>query len=157
LESIVQRIAPHAFVFASSVRLHRVRDRLLWSALRGLAGAERAVANQSNRVERAAPGLLIRRAEQRLQDLADLLPTVVKHRLTLSVQQMRGQQERLAAMSYKSVLGRGFSITRLKQGRDVVRSLRQLRDRMRVLTEVSDGQFESEVVNLQQLELFEPE
>jgi hypothetical protein len=37
----------------------------------------------------------------------------------------------------------------------VVRSVSQLRDRQRIVTEVADGHFESDVVNLRQLELFD--
>ena len=58
-------------------------------------------------------------------------------------------------MSYKSVLGRGFSITRLKRGRQVVRGRGQVTDGDRIKTETADGEFESEVLNLRQLELFD--
>ena len=66
-----------------------------------------------------------------------------------------GQEQRLGAMSYKSVLNRGFSITRTKKGGRVIRSTDQLKDRQRVVTELVDSEFESEVVNLSQLELFD--
>ena len=58
-------------------------------------------------------------------------------------------------MSYKSVLNRGFSNTRTKKGGRVIRSTDQLKDRQRVVTELVDSEFESEVVNLSQLELFD--
>ncbi len=58
-------------------------------------------------------------------------------------------------MSYKGTLRRGFSITRLKKGGCVVRSSREVSDGMRLVTETADGEFESQVVNLDQLELFE--
>jgi hypothetical protein len=37
----------------------------------------------------------------------------------------------------------------------VVRSVRDLEDRQRLVTELADGAFDSEVINLEQLELFE--
>ena len=43
----------------------------------------------------------------------------------------------------------------MKKRREVVRGTGQVRDGDRILTETSDGEFESQVVNLQQLELFE--
>jgi exonuclease VII large subunit len=58
-------------------------------------------------------------------------------------------------MSYRSTLGRGFSITRIKKGGIVVRQASQVRDGTRVVTEVADGEFESRVVDQDQLELFE--
>ena len=57
-------------------------------------------------------------------------------------------------MSYKRVLNRGYSIIRMKKRRGVVRTTGELKDGDRVVTELSDGEFESEVVNLKQLELF---
>ena len=92
---------------------------------------------------------------EKLSRLNRSLPAAVDHRLSLARHRLRGQEERLAAMGYKSVLGRGFSITRLKKRRTVVRGVGQLNDRVRIVTELADGGFESEVVNLNQLELFE--
>ena len=79
----------------------------------------------------------------------------MRHRLSLLHERFQSQEARLKAVSHESVLARGFSVTRTKKGRKVVRSVRDVRDRERVVTQVSDGEFESEVVNLNQLELFE--
>ncbi|MFQ5512750.1 MAG: exodeoxyribonuclease VII large subunit, partial [Candidatus Krumholzibacteriia bacterium] len=65
------------------------------------------------------------------------------------------REDVLAAMSYKSVLGRGFSITRRKKGRDVVRSVGQVYDGDTIITQLRDGEFESQVRNLRQWELFD--
>ncbi len=48
-----------------------------------------------------------------------------------------------------------LTITRSKKGRGVVRSVRDLDDRQRIVTELADGEFEADVVNLKQLELFD--
>ena len=70
-------------------------------------------------------------------------------------ERVRSQETLLAAVSHKNVLARGFSITRLKKGRMILRSVRELKDRQRLVTQLADGEFESEAVNIKQLELFE--
>ena len=67
---------------------------------------------------------------------------------------LNATEGRLQALSYKGVLGRGFSITRTKTGRKVVRSAADLSDDQVVLTELSDGEVESRIINRKQLELF---
>jgi exonuclease VII large subunit len=75
--------------------------------------------------------------------------------LTLLNQRLASQEALLGAVSHQNVLARGFSITRLKKGRKIVRSVVELTDRQRLVTQVSDGEFESETVNVNQRELFE--
>ena len=82
------------------------------------------------------------------------LDRAMRHRLTLCGERIEAQQQRLRAVGYESVLARGFSVTRRKKGRRVLRSVGDLRDCDRVVTQLADGEFESEVVNRTQLELF---
>ena len=83
------------------------------------------------------------------------MPLAIRHRLSLLHERVRRKEDLLTALSYKSVLGRGFSVTRLKKGRRIIRSAGQLKDRDRIVTELADGDVESDVVNLDQLELFD--
>ncbi len=116
---------------------------------------EQQVDELSLRLERSGPATTIPGLAERAKRLGRLLPAAMHRRLVFANEQLRGSGERLAALSYKSVLGRGFSITRTKKGRLVVRSPKQLEDHMHLVTEVADGEFESRVVNLKQLELFD--
>jgi len=75
--------------------------------------------------------------------------------MTLLNQRLSSQEALLAAVSHPNVLARGFSITRLKKGRKIVRSVAELTDRQRLVTQVSDGEFESEARNIEQMDLFE--
>ena len=106
-------------------------------------------------LERICPGNTLRRLGDLTGRLVGLLNTAIGHRLALCTEQLRRQNDVLGAMGYKSVLGRGFSITRLKKGRTLIRSRGQLRDGQRIVTQVADGEFESQVVDRSQLELFE--
>jgi len=132
VEPIVQRIAPHAVLLRT---LSRLRDAEL-------------------RLASASPAALAKRLREKAEHLSAKVATAMRHRLALENSAIDQQDARLAALSYKSVLGRGFSITRTGKGRAVVRSVTALRDGQRVVTEVTDGTFESDVVNLRQLELF---
>ena len=155
LEQTVQRIAPHTYLLKTAVRLSNAEHRLRWAVARRSAGAERTLREWAERLEREAPARVVPRLTEEVRRRAEALPAVMGRRLLLLTEQVRRREEVLAALSYRSVLGRGFSITRMKKGRKVVRSVGQLRDHDRIATELPDGEFEANVVNLSQLELFE--
>ncbi|RME36286.1 MAG: hypothetical protein D6788_11895, partial [Planctomycetota bacterium] len=77
------------------------------------------------------------------------------HRIRLDGERVRRQADKLTAMGYKSVLNRGFSITRLRRGGRIVRSADEVADGQVLVTEVADGRFESRVINRTQKELFD--
>lgn len=72
------------------------------------------------------------------------LHTVGQHRLDVTQHHLRQLQTRLELLSPLAVLNRGYSITRLPDGR-VVRSVHQVRAGEIVHTRVSDGEFVSTV------------
>lgn len=152
--SLIQRIQPATFAAKRAVdltlaihRLHRGGDRRLREAERMLAGADRALyaASPVHRLGRARDGLT-----SALQRVGVALAHSHKRRQA----SLRATEGRLQALSYKGVLGRGFSITRAKTGRKVIRSAAGLADDQVLLTELSDGEVESRIINRSQLELF---
>ncbi|UCC29129.1 MAG: exodeoxyribonuclease VII large subunit [Phycisphaerales bacterium] len=154
LEPVIQRIAPHTHLLKRAVELRDAEHRLRWAISTHLARAERPVSRCERRLDRVSPENVIPRFADRSGRAADALSAAMRHRLSLHQECLRRCEQRLKAMGYQSVLGRGFSISRTKKGRVIVRSLNQLNDGQRVVTQVTDGEFESEVVNLKQLELF---
>ncbi len=155
LESIVRRIAPWSFLWRTSVRLKDAEHRLRWVITARFALVEQRWSRVRDRVRQASPVYPLKAAQAKLERIAEQLPLAVHHRWIMGRAALNRGADVLAALSYRSVLQRGFSITRTKRGRAVVRSLAELADRDRVVTELMDGEFESEVVNLRQLELFE--
>lgn len=155
LEPVIQRIAPHTHLLKRAVELRDAEHRLRWAISTHLARSERFINRCVRRLDRVSPENVIPRFSDRSGRAADALSAAMRHRLSLHQECLRRYEQRLKAMGYQSVLGRGFSITRAKKGRKIVRSLNQLNDGQRVVTQVMDGEFESEVVNLKQLELFE--
>ena len=151
----LSRIAPDRYLLRTAVRLRDVRHRLCRVMTRRLAEAQRLCLAGARRMERGSPNGVLPILAEELRGRADALAALMCHHVALMNERVRRQEEVLAALSYKSVLGRGFSITRKKKGRQVVRSVGRLRDRERIVTELADGEFEAEIVNLNQLELFE--
>jgi len=155
LEQVVQRIAPHAYLLRLSNRLGDAERDLKLSTSRRFSAADRRLTGTEARLERTSPGRRLPRLAERVEGAKHSVEVSIVHRLATLTATVRSREELLNAMSYKSVLGRGFSITRLKRGRQVVRGTGQVTDGDRIKTETADGEFESEVLNLRQLELFD--
>jgi exodeoxyribonuclease VII large subunit len=79
------------------------------------------------------------------------LRTRLAHRRGL----LRLRMEAIASCNPTQVLRRGYSITRNARTRELIRSVRQLRAHMRIMTEVADGQFRSTADDPRQPELFD--
>ncbi|MFQ5461413.1 MAG: exodeoxyribonuclease VII large subunit [Phycisphaerae bacterium] len=155
LDAILQRIAPHRFVARTAMRLQDLHFRLekrFARRLHMLLGRADAL---EGRLQRTGPASRLGGLLTETMGLERRMQQGIAHRAQLAEEFLRRNEQRLDAMSHVSVLRRGFSITRHKKGGQVVRSTQDLRDRQRLVTELAEGEVESEVVNLRQLELFE--
>jgi exodeoxyribonuclease VII large subunit len=155
LEPVVARIAPHAYLRHKADTLGAARSRLRESARRALLRALQFMYSAERRLERATPFHRTQLLAERVTRLSAMLPSLMRHRVRLLNGTVGSIAGRLEAGSHRRVLSRGYSVTRTKKGRKVVRSVRDLEDRQRLVTELADGAFDSEVINLEQLELFE--
>lgn len=155
LEPVVQRIAPHTYLLRTGVLLRDAEHALRWAISRRLTGYTTLVTDHHGRLGRVSPAYRVQRRVEQVVRLGTSLPAALAQRLTLLNQRLTSQEALLAAVSHQNVLARGFSITRLKKGRKIVRSVADLTDRQRLVTQVTDGEFESETVNVNQRELFE--
>jgi len=103
-------------------RLERLKFRLRWAlGYRSKSGAE-ALAGLAGRLRAVHP----------------------RHRLALARRNVAAIHRQLEAMSYRSALMRGFSVTRLRGGA-ILRSAGQVRAGQSVETELADGRFRSVV------------
>jgi exodeoxyribonuclease VII large subunit len=154
-EALVRRIAPHDYLRRTAAALDRA-DHALWLALsRRITRAERTVGGMTERLARLPLLSRLMRAQQQTEHLSSTIPSALRHRLSVALANVDGLEKLLHAVSHQSVLARGYSITRLKKGRVIVRSARDVADGDRLVTHVSDGEFESRAVNINQMELFE--
>ncbi len=133
VEVTLGRIRPDVFAARQREKLLEVGNRLRWVSSRRVVIGERLLAALRERLAGAAP---VHRLE-RMQDL------------------VKSMAVRLDAISHKRTLRRGFTITRRKKGRAVVRKPGQLVDGETIVTETAEGKFESRVINLKQMELFD--
>ena len=151
----MQRGAPHTVLRLKSERLHELARRLDRLTEQRVGRFLERVAVHRAHLQQHHPAHVLPLGKLRIEALTRRLRQGMRQQLNLGGEQVHAQAGKLEALSYRSVLGRGFSITRLKQKHKLLRSVADLRDRARIITELADGEVESEVVNLTQLELFE--
>jgi exodeoxyribonuclease VII large subunit len=132
-EVAVQRIRPETLTAVLERKLSDQRNRLDRSLERTMHRHERTLAVAAERFRALQPQNRVDRLRERVASLT----------------------ARLEAMSHKNTLRRGFTITRIKKRKNVIRSLDQVKDGDIVITETTDGTFESRIVNKEQLELFD--
>jgi len=155
LMQVVSRIHPQRQLLRTAHRLHDAEDRLRVTAAARMTRERDRTTAATQRLERNSPAHTLEARRASLRAVNDALRAGTRHRLALAIQSVRRMDDLLTAMSHKRILSRGFTITRKTKGRGLVRSPEEVKDGDRLLTETSDGEFESEVVNLRQLELFD--
>ena len=155
LEPAVDRLEPGRWLLRSTVTLRDHSHRIRSSVVRRVARAERSLMFAASRRAALPPAASLLAGSQRLDHLTDRLQVSMRRSLDKLRSGIDSKEELLGALGYRSVLQRGFSITRSKKGKRVIRSAKELRDGDRLVTELADGAVESNVVNLEQLELFE--
>lgn len=154
-ENWVAKISPHASLLRGHSALGMGLQRLGRGMERALSIRLRATESVDHRLARSSPAVRWARAVERAEAAAMQLETVAARRLELLASRLGSTQTLLQAVSHERVLARGFSITRTKKGRRIVRSIGEVADGDRIVTQVADGEFESQALNNQQGELFD--
>ncbi len=95
------------------------------------------------------------KAGHRLQMLEPRLPLGIKLSVQNRSSRLDAMGKQLQALSPQAVLTRGYTITTLKKGGEILRSSAALKPGDRLLTRFSDGQTESTVHDSRQMSLFE--
>lgn len=145
IKRVVQRIAPYAVVASLSSRLAGLDRAMRESYRKKMAARMRAAEAAATKLERASPSGLLPAARQRLeQDLRRLRSAEDRRLADLGVR-LKSVTGLLQAVSHKSVLERGYSITRLKELGKVVRSICDVQPGEQIVTQVHDGEFGSTV------------
>lgn len=154
-ESFVARISPQTFLFQLGIKLLAATHRLHRAAELATARLVRTVDASDRRIIRFDPAQRLEAARVRIEAAGSDLDAAAQRRLKSLAERISTQTALLSAVSHERVLARGFSITRTKKGRRILRSVAEVADGDRLVTEVADGEFESQAVNNQQRELFE--
>lgn len=128
----------------------------LWRAMaRRLWGGERRVTQLAAKLERVGPGPVLLRHRDHVQHATARLTADVRRALAHRRHLLAFRVQAAAACDPKHVLRRGFTITRDARTRRVIRSVRQVTDGLRVVTEVTDGEFRSTADDPRQRSLFD--
>lgn len=154
-ENLVARISPHASLLRGHAALATGVQRLGRGMERALSIRLRATEFVDHRLARSSPVARLARSREQAQAAAMQLETAATRRLETLEARLGSTQALLHAVSHERVLARGFSITRTKKGRRIVRSIGEVADGDRLVTQVADGEFESQALNNQQRELFD--
>ncbi|GAF93379.1 unnamed protein product, partial [marine sediment metagenome] len=122
--------------------------RMIW---RG----ERAVRDRESRVAQSLPVRRLARYDEHLMQANERLLSLIRSALGHRRRLLETRLTAAAASHPKRVLERGYSITRAARTRRVIRSIEQIRDNTRVVTEVRDGEFHSTADDPRQSRLFD--
>ncbi len=160
-----QRLAHQVF------RLRRAAERAQKRADRDLAKLERRaqgnapgqrlarlderLAGMGRRLARATPEKTRTRCEERLAGARRRLDGAIAALLDHRRRVLDGVLDRAVRAHPHHILARGYSITRDARTRRLIRSIEQIRDGQRVITELADGQFRSTADDPRQPRLFE--
>ncbi|HOO18133.1 MAG TPA: exodeoxyribonuclease VII large subunit, partial [Phycisphaerae bacterium] len=136
----------------------RVSDRL-HRVLRGLIQPvrvrERLLANRLARLQRVSPERRLAAANEHLQQEMQRLHLGMRGILHARRERLERRLEALTAYSPQNVLNRGYSITRDARTHEIIRSIDQIREGVRLITRVSDGEFRSRAEDPRQGRLFD--
>lgn len=142
------------FAQAGRALEHRLHQLLRVLHRRTLADEHRLTLGLA-RLERAGPIVQLQRFDEHIRHvdsrLAMTAGTMLIHRARL----LEARLQALSACDPRQVLKRGYSITRDARTRQLVRSVTQVRDRLRIITELADGEFRATADDPRQPGLFD--
>lgn len=168
LESCMRSVVfrdPYHRLRTGAQRVDELSHRLRGAARQMIARDRRRLEPTASRLASLHPARLREAAMRRLEELTNRLRWVLgarsksagdalaevagrllaanpRHRVALARQKVEAALRQLESMSYRSVLGRGFSVTRGADGK-ILRSVGQVQAGQPIETELTDGRFGS--------------
>jgi len=155
LERRLARVRPDVVWARRREHLERLQRQLSNAMQRKLLLGERRLAHATAALTRQGPQRSIDRGRAGVGPLAARLERAVSHRFVLLGQRLEALSARLAASSHEQVLKRGFTITRLLRTGRLVRARTDVKPDDRIITQTSNGEISSRVLDDRQGELFE--
>ncbi len=117
--------------------------------------AERRLEQRERRLHAVGPQRDLPRLDDHVRVARHRLDSAATRLIHYGRRLLAARLEAVRACDPKSVLKRGYSITREARTRKVLRSIEEIRDKMRVITELHDGEFRATADDPRQLDLFE--
>jgi exodeoxyribonuclease VII large subunit len=128
---------------------------LVLAATASARNIERRLTRLHDRLQAHHPRQQLAAQNQRLSAATRRLTASMAAYLQTRRSQLKSLDLQLAALSPQQVLRRGYSITTLKKSGKIVRTVSQISEGDRIVTQFSDGQSESIVQDSRQLPLFD--
>ncbi|NOX60202.1 MAG: exodeoxyribonuclease VII large subunit [Planctomycetes bacterium] len=155
LGALIGRLGPDVRYEIYRNRLQTSRQRLYHALSRKrLVVGNRAV-RMGERLAYLSPEARISRQRDGVGAVGRRLRLALDTNMRTSRAKCEAMQSRLEALSHRSTLARGFSMTRLKRGNRLIRTSDDIKEGDRIVTELADGAFESRVLDSEQGELFD--
>ena len=151
----LHQLHPERYLETQRGRLTDVSHRLRYVLGQMLTEAARQLSRRSEKVASWSPQWLIRGHRDHLAGLERQLRASEVFLLASARQRLDTEEARLHALGYRSTLARGFTITRSQKTGRIIRQPDQVVYGDRLVTEFSEGQVESRVVDPDQDELFD--
>jgi exodeoxyribonuclease VII large subunit len=136
-------------------RLDRHVFRVRRAAEQQLLGRERRLNAQATRLQPFLPMGRLARYDEQLRQTDRRIAATLRQSLAHHRRLLRTRMEAIDACDPKRVLRRGYSLTRAVHTRRVIRSVEQIKAHMRIVTELSDGEFKSTADDPKQPGLFD--
>ncbi|MCC6360688.1 MAG: exodeoxyribonuclease VII large subunit [Phycisphaerales bacterium] len=135
-------------------RLDRLSARLLERVQVQLGAGGRRIRRAELRLQAAGPGMQLARLAERLVAARRRLPAALARFVAHARERLVARQQRIEAANPRSILRRGFSITRDAKTGAVLRTILGLREGQRVRVELADGEFAARAEDPRQGRLF---
>ncbi len=135
--------------------IERIEHRLATAWQQRRHDGQRRVAHVLARLEGVHPRRELRRQAERLRRLPGRLAVAARVMLTHRRRLLEARWQVVKACDPRGVLRRGYSITRHAQTHKIIRSIDEIRDKGRIITEVADGSFRATTDDPRQPELFD--
>ncbi|MCH7872682.1 MAG: exodeoxyribonuclease VII large subunit, partial [Planctomycetes bacterium] len=136
-------------------RLDAAVHRLRWYTSRRTVSAERRLASGYARLQGVNPSARKREYEARIRHVDERLSTAMRTSLARYRASLESRTEALTACDPQRILRRGYSITRVAKGKRILRSVNEIGDGMRIITQLADGEFRSTADDPRQPGLFD--
>lgn len=146
LEQAITPGAAHQYIQRWAIRFVRSQHLLQEAWIRRITQEKATLQGMRLQLRRTLSTERLAIRNDGLRRLQSSLTSAIQRSRSTSLNRLDAAQKLLEAISYKSVLARGFSITRAKKSGDVVRSQNDITSGDAISTELVDGKIESTVV-----------
>ena len=148
--------------FGTGTRFAHVRQALerclhaLWrTRTTRTMSCERRLTHSLARLEKTNPAAQLQRHREHTHYAASRLAAALRTTLVHRRRLLTARLQAVTACNPQRLLQRGFSVTRDARTRQVIRSIRQVSEKLRVITELADGEFRATADDPRQPGLFD--